>query len=493
VTIPLEQLLAGAGALILLSILGSKVSGRAGLPALVLFLLVGILAGSEGIGGIEFDVPLVAQSLGIVALAYILFSGGLDTDWSAVRPVLGPGILLSTLAVVLTAVVMGVAASLVLGLPLLHGLLLGAIVSSTDAAAVFSVMRSRGVGLRERLRRVLELESGSNDPMAIFLTIGLITLIVDPATPGLSLVPLFLQQMAFGAAVGLVLGRIAVPAINRLNLAYDGLYPVFTLALVAVVYGSSTIVGGNGFLAVYLTGLVMGNQHFIHKRSIMRFHDGLGWLMQITMFITLGLLVFPSELLPIAWTGLALALVLIFVARPLSVFATLWFSRLTKPEIALVSWVGLRGAVPIILATYPLVMNVPNAGIIFNVVFFIVVLSVLLQGPTIPTVARLLGVDEPHRSRLRYPIEFEQMADMDSDLVEIIVPPGSFVIDKKILELGLPDQALVVLVSREGQFLVPRGATTLLEDDRLLLLADEASLEEVRRIVGVGERRAAPR
>jgi len=485
---PLENLLAGAGALILLSIMASKVSGRAGLPALVLFLLVGILAGSEGFGGIEFDDSLFAQSLGIVALAYILFSGGLDTEWRAVRPVLGPGILLSTVAVILTAVTMGVAASLILGLPLLHGMLLGAIVSSTDAAAVFSVMRSRGVGLGERLRRVLELESGSNDPMAIFLTIGLITLIVEPNTSWLSLVPLFVQQMAFGAAVGLLIGRLAVPAINRLNLAYDGLYPVFTLALVAVVYGLSSIVGGNGFLAVYLAGLVMGNRHFIHKRSIMRFHDGLGWLMQITMFIALGLLVFPSGLLPIAWTGLALAVVLIFVARPLSVFATLWFTRLSKAEIALISWVGLRGAVPIILATYPLVMNVPNADILFNIVFFIVVLSVLLQGPTIPTVARLLNVDAPQKTRLRFPIEFEQTADMDSDLVEMTVPSGSPIVDKKILELGLPEEALVVLVSREGQFLVPRGSTTLREGDRLLLLADDTSLHEVRRIVGVGER-----
>jgi potassium/hydrogen antiporter len=385
---------------------------------------------------------------------------------------------------------MGLAATLVLGLPPLHGLLLGAIVSSTDAAAVFSVMRSRGVGLEERLRRVLELESGSNDPMAIFLTIGLITLIVAPATPVVSLVPLFVQQMAFGAAIGAAMGWLMVQAINRLNLAYDGLYPVFTLATVALVYGAAALVGGNGFLAVYLTGVVMGNRHFIHKRSIMRFHDGLAWLMQITMFIALGLLVFPSDLLPIALSGLALALVLIFVARPLSVFATLWFSRLTKAEIALVSWVGLRGAVPIILATYPLVMNVPNADQLFNVVFFIVVLSVLLQGLTIPRVAKLLGVDEPHRPTLRYPLEFEQSADLDSDLVEVVVPPGSPAAHRKILELGLPEEALVVLVSREGRFLVPRGATTVLEGDRLLLLADRESLAEVERVVS---RAAEPR
>ena len=481
--LPLEHLLVGAGVLVLLSIVASKVSGRVGLPALILFLLVGMLAGSEGIGGIEFDDPLLAQSLGVVALAFILFSGGLDTEWRAVRPVLGPGVALATVAVVLTAATVGVASMWVLGLPLLHGLLLGAIVSSTDAAAVFSVMRSRGLGLKDRLRRVLELESGSTDPMAVFLTIGLITLIVEPNATAAGLVPMFVQQMLFGAVLGLGIGWLAVSVINRLDLSYDGLYPVFTLALVVLVYGATTLVGGNGFLAVYVAGLVMGNRHFIHKRSIMRFHDGLAWLMQIAMFLTLGLLVFPSELVAIAPAGFALALVLIFVARPLSVFATLRFSRLTTRETALVSWVGLRGAVPIILATFPLVMGVPDAGPLFDVVFFIVVLSVLLQGPTIPWVARLLGVDEPQPQKMRYPLEFEQTADLDSNLVEVVVPAGSSVAGKRILELPLPDAVLVVLVSRGGRFLVPRGATHLADGDRLLLLADEAGLTEVERLL----------
>lgn len=481
--LPLEQLLVGAAVLVLLSIVASKVSGRIGLPALILFLLVGMLAGSEGLGGIEFDDPLLAQSLGIVALAFILFSGGLDTEWRAVRPILGPGVALATIGVVLTAVTVGVAGMLVLGLPPLHGLLLGAIVSSTDAAAVFSVMRSRGLGLKERLRRVLELESGSNDPMAVFLTIGLITLIVEPGATAVGLLPMFVQQMLFGAALGLGLGWLAVSAINRLDLAYDGLYPVFTLALVVLVYGAATLVGGNGFLAVYLAGLVMGNRHFIHKRSITRFHDGLAWLMQIAMFLTLGLLVFPSDLAAIAPAGFALALVLIFVARPLSVFATLWPSRLSPRETALVSWVGLRGAVPIILATFPLVMGVPDAGPLFDVVFFIVVSSVLLQGPTIPWVARLLRVDEPQPPRLRYPLEFEQTADLDSNLVEVVVPDDSAVAGKMILDLPLPESVLVVLVSRGGRFLVPRGATHLAGGDRLLLLADEPSLAEVERIL----------
>ena len=483
---PLEQMLAGAGLLILFSIMASKVSDRAGMPALILFLLIGMLAGSEGIGGVEFDDPLLAQSLGIVALAYILFSGGLDTDWRSVRPVLGPGVVLSTIAVVLTAVIMGVAATLFLGLPWLHGLLLGAIVSSTDAAAVFSAMRSRGIGLKRRLRRILELESGSNDPVAIFLTIGIITLIVQPSASAVSLLPMFVQQMVFGAVIGAGLGRLMVPAMNHLNLGYDGLYAVFTLATVALVYGTATLVGGNGFLAVYLAGLVMGSHHFIHKRSIMRFHDGLAWLMQITMFLTLGLLVYPSALLSIAVPGVALALVLILVARPLSVFVSLWFTSLTRAEIALVAWVGLRGAVPIILATYPLVMNVANAPLLFNVVFFTVVLSALLQGPTIAPVARRLGVDEPHDPKPRYPLEFEQTAGLGSDLHEVVVPAGSAAAERPILELGLPDDALVVLISRGGQFIVPRGATPVLERDRLLVLTDDAGLAEVRRVLEPG-------
>lgn len=481
---PIEQILLASGILLLFSILASKASGRLGLPALILFLLVGMIAGSEGLGGIAFDNPFLAQSLGVIALAFILFSGGLDTDWQAIRPNLGIGIALSTVAVLLTALTMGLAASILLRISLLQGLLLGAIVSSTDAAAVFSVMRSRGTGLKDRIKRILELESGSNDPMAIFLTIGLIALIMNPAASTFALVGMFAQQMLFGAAIGIVLGYLMIVVINRLNLAYDGLYPVFTLAIVMVIYGIAAWIGGNGFLAVYLAGLIMGNHEFVHKRSIKRFHDGIGWLMQITMFITLGLLVFPSQLFQIAGVGLLLALILIFVARPLGVMLTLWFTRLRLSEKAIISWVGLRGAVPIILATYPLVTRVPDADLIFNVVFFIVVTSVLLQGPLIPVVARWLKVDEVEITSPRYPIEFEQTANLDGDLVEIVVPEGSSVISKKILELGLPDDVLIVLLSREKKFLVPRGVTALQAKDRLLVLADAHGLLEAKRIVG---------
>jgi potassium/hydrogen antiporter len=486
VSASLEVWLIAAGALILASVLASKVSGRAGLPSLVLFLLVGMLAGSEGLGGIEFDDPVLAQYIGVVALAFILFAGGLDTEWRSVRSVLGAGLALSTLAVIATAVVMGAAAVLLLGLSWLQGLLLGALVSSTDAAAVFSVMRSRGIGLRDRVRRVLELESGSNDPMALFLTIGIIGLLVDPGSSPIGLVPLFVQQMLVGALVGVGLGRLTVAVINRLDLAYDGLYPVFTFALVALVYGVATLLGGNGFLAVYLAGVNMARYHFIHKRSITRFHDGVAWLMQIAMFLILGLLVFPSRLPAVSLAGLGLAFVLVFVARPIGVFATLWWTGLRRGEIALISWVGLRGAVPIILATYPLVWNVPNAALMFDVVFFVVLISVLVQGPTIPWVARLLRVDEPETPKTRYPIEFEQTANLDSDLTELIVPEHSPASGRKILELGLPENALVVLLGRDGQFLVPRGATVLQDGDRLLLLTDALGLAEVERLLKAG-------
>jgi cell volume regulation protein A len=482
VTVSVDQSLVAAGVLLLIAILASKASSRLGLPALLLFLLVGILAGSEGVGGIEFSDAGAAQALGVVALAFILFSGGLDSSWPSIRPVLWHGLSLSTVAVVLTAASVALFAAWLLDVTLLEGLLLGAIVSSTDAAAVFSVMRSRGAGLRDQIKRILELESGSNDPMAIFLTVGIIGMMLRPESSVLSLLPMFLVQMLLGALVGLALGWLMVGTINKIDLAYDGLYSVLSLAIVMVSYGLCAVIGGNGFLSVYVTGLYMGNHDFIHKRSIRRFHDGLAWLMQIAMFVTLGLLVFPSQLAPVAWTGLAVSVFLIFVARPLGVFTALLPFRMTVREKGLISWVGLRGAVPIILATYPLVQNVPRADTLFNLVFFIVLMSVLLQGPLIPVVARWLGVDAPlDEDRRRYPLELDQTADLDSDLVEVPVPQGSPAVDRAIVELRLPEAALVVLISREDRFIVPRGGTVLREGDRLLVLADERSLVEVRR------------
>jgi len=333
----LEYILAGGGLLLLLSVLASKASTRFGVPALLLFLLIGMLAGSDGPGGIPFDNAYLAQSLGVVALAFILFSGGLDTHWPSVRPALWSALALSTLGVCVSAILIGGFAVVVFGFTLLEGVLLGAIVSSTDAAAVFSVLRTRGVRLHGQIEPLLELESGSNDPMAVFLTLGLVRVLTEPSASLLDLVPTFVLQMGIGAAFGYGLGRLAPVAINRVRLHVEGLYPVLSVALVLLVYGATASLGGNGFLAVYIAALVLGNHDFVHKRSILRFHDGLAWLMQIAMFLSLGLLVFPSRLVPVISAALLAALFLIFVARPVSVFVSLMRAPLSTAAKLMVS------------------------------------------------------------------------------------------------------------------------------------------------------------
>ncbi len=348
---PIEVLLLIAGGLFIVSVLASKLSGLLGLPALVIFLAIGMLAGSDGPGGIYFDNAALAQAVGVTALAFIIFSGGLDTPLSRIRPVVAAGLVLSTLGVALTAAAVGLFAAWVLDLPLAVGLLMGAVVSSTDAAAVFSILRSKSSRLTGDLEPLLELESGSNDPMAVILTVGLINVITSPDSSLLGLLGTLVVQLSVGALAGYLFGRGGVALINGLRLQQEGLYNVVTIALVALAYGGTQVIGGSGFLAVYIAGIVMGNSDFIHKNSLVRFHDGLAWLMQIAMFLTLGLLVFPSQLVAVAGASLAIAAFLILVARPLAVFVGLSFTRHTRREKLLVSWVGLRGATPIILAT----------------------------------------------------------------------------------------------------------------------------------------------
>lgn len=485
---PIENILLAAAILLLLSIIASKASGRLGIPALLLFLIIGMLAGSEGPGGIYFDDPWITQLVGVAALVFILFDGGLSTEWNMIRPVLARGLALSTLGVLITAVSVGLFATFVLDFSILEGLLLGSIVSSTDAAAVFSILRSRDVQLKGKLEPLLELESGSNDPMAVFLTVGITQWILNPSGSLLDLVPLFLRQMLLGGLLGFIFGRVTAALVNRMNLGYQGLYPVLTIALVMLTYGATTSIGGNGFLAVYLAGLIMRKNDFLHRRSIMRFHEGMAWLMQIGMFLVLGLLVFPSELLPIMGIGLLISVVLILVARPLSIFLTLLPTKLGIREKALVSWVGLRGAAPIILATFPLVAGINRSDTIFNLVFFIVLTSVLLQGTTIIPVARLLGVyGQAEPKKPLYPLEFIPAVSPDSGLVNVEVPASSGVVGKKIVDLHLPETALVVLVNKLDKFVIPSGGTILEAGDRMMVLADQESIEEVHSIFAAGK------
>lgn len=480
--IPIEQLLVGIAVFLCLGIIASKLAAQFGIPALLLFLAIGMLAGSDGPGGIHFDYPWQAQAVGVVALTLILYSGGLDTRRTDIRPVLYQGLALSTLGVTITALLVGWFASTFLGFSLLEGILLGAIISSTDAAAVMALLRGKGVNLRGRLKPLLELESGSNDPMAVFLTLGLIQLILKPETSALSLIPLFVLQMGIGALAGYLMGKLTVQIINRLRLEYDGLYPVVTLALALLTYGATASLGGNGFLAVYVAGVITGNSDFIHKRSLARFHDGLAWLMQIAMFLTLGLQVYPSRLPPIAGIGLLVAAFLILVARPLSVFVALLLARLGWREKVFVSWVGLRGAAPIVLATFPLLDGLEKADTIFHLVFFITLTSVLLQGTLIVPAARWLKVYRAEPYKPRSPLAFVMDdSKISNDLQEMLVPENSPVIGKQILDLNLPGGVLIVLIGRSGEMIVPNGGTVVQAGDTLLLLAQHDTAEAINR------------
>lgn len=479
-----ENILLGIAILLFLSILVSKGFGRLGIPALVLFLGVGMLAGSDGLGGIYFDDAATAQSLGTVCLMLILFSGGLDTNWTTARPVLWRSLSLSTAGVLITAVLVGYFAHWILGFSLLEGILLGAIVSSTDAAAVFSILRMGNVGLKNRLRPTLELESGSNDPMAYFLTVSFTFLLTNPEGSIWQLVPMFLLQMSLGAAVGLGMGYTMAVIINRIKLSQEGLYPALTIAMVLFSYAFTSLVGGNGFLAVYIAAVILGNRNFIHKRSLTRFYDGVAWLAQILLFLTLGLLVFPSQTIPVLGAGLLVSLFLIFVARPVSVFICLYFFKTELRDKIFVSWVGLRGAVPIVFATFPLLAGIEKSGMIFNIVFFIVLTSALLQGTTLQLVARWLGLSENDDAPKRIQLGEDLGYNTQNELVELKLPKGSAAIGRPLVDLQLPKSSLIVLIDRGGKFVTPTGSTMLEANDKLMVMVEkEDEIAAVRKVL----------
>jgi potassium/hydrogen antiporter len=464
----------------------SKTSFKLGIPVLIFFLGIGMLAGSEGIGGIEFDDPKLTQVLGIIALNFILFSGGMETKWESIRPVIWRGVSLSTIGVLLTAATIGIFVHLVTDLTILEGLLLGSIVSATDAAAVFSILRTRNIGLKGNIRPLLELESGSNDPMAYILTISFTYLIANgDATIG-KLIFRFIIEMTIGGLLGISLGWLMGYLINKVALETEGLYPVLIMAMIFFTFSITDLAGGNGFLAVYLSALVLGNTNFLHKKSIIRFYDGQAWLMQIIMFLTLGLLVFPSRITPIAGTGILIALVLIFIARPVGVFISLSFFKMRLREKLFISWVGLRGAVPIVFATYPLIAGIAKADLIFDLVFFISASSVLLQGSALPLVAKWLKVTVPQKAKRITEYDMEVYDTVKSELVELILPGNSPAVGRPIVKLKIPKSALIVLLVRDGKYIQPNGSTILEENDKLLLLANnKTALHEIYQVLGV--------
>lgn len=479
-TLTIENILLVGSILLFISILAGKTSYRFGVPTLIFFLIVGMLAGSEGIGKIQFDSPVTAQFIGVLALNFILFSGGLDTKWESIKPVLGRGMMLSTFGVLLTTMAVGAFVWLVTSFSFLEGLLLGAIVSSTDAAAVFSILRAKSVGLKKNLRPTLELESGSNDPMAYFLTLTLTGLVLAPDQNLLSVIPFFLKQIILGGLIGLGMGKLSVLVINKIKLDFEGLYPVLVIALMGFTFAFTDSIGGNGFLAIYLASVFIGNHDVIHKKTIMRFFDGFAWLMQIVLFLTLGLLVFPKQIIPVVGIGLLISVFMILVARPLSVYASLAFFGLKNREKLFISWVGLRGAVPIVFATYPLIAGVEKANMIFNIVFFISVTSVLLQGTTLPLMAKWLHVSVPEKAKRRTPLDIELSDNIKTELAEILVPTENAAVGKAIVELGFPKTAIIAMIRRDGKYITPNGSTVLQPMDMLIVLAEnEEGLEEV--------------
>ncbi|NDV81380.1 potassium/proton antiporter [Bacteroides sp. 51] len=473
-----ENILLVGSVLLFASIVVSKTGYRFGVPALLLFLVVGMFFGSDGLG-LQFNNASEAQFIGMVALSVILFSGGMDTKFAEIKPILAPGIVLSTLGVFLTAIFTGLFIWFITGmsftniqLPILTSLLLAATMSSTDSASVFAILRSQKMNLKHNLRPMLELESGSNDPMAYMMTIVLIQVI---QTSGMHLGTIFvsfLVQFVVGAGAGYILGKLAIKMLNKLEIDNQALYPILLLAFVFFTFSFTDRIHGNGYLAVYIAGIMVGNNKIPFRKDTAMMMDGLSWLCQIVMFLSLGLLVNPHELLDVALVASLIGIFMIIIGRPLSVFISLLpFKKINLRSKLFVSWVGLRGAVPIIFATYPVVSGIEGANIIFNIVFFITILSLIIQGTTIPFVAKLLNLSTPmEKTGNDFGVELPE--EIDSNLSDMTITQEMLDEADTLKDMDLPKGTLVMIVKREEEFLIPNGSLKLHVGDKLLLISE---------------------
>lgn len=467
--------------LFFVSILVSKAGGKLGVPALLLFLCVGMLFGTDGLG-IHFDSIQTAQTVSTIALCIILFSGGMDTKIDDVKPVVAPGLTLATLGVFLTALLTGAVVwfvfdktSLGSAMGVMSALLLASTMSSTDSASVFSILRSKGLNLKNNIRPVLELESGSNDPMAYVMTLTFISLVLSPDNPRYDLALLnVVSQLIIGTVLGFLLGKLIVKIINRINIDNIALYPILVLSSCVFIFSITNYLHGNSYLAVYLGGLVIGNAKLVHKRSIRNFFDGLSWLSQLSMFLTLGLLVNPSELKPLIIPGLIVSFVMIFVARPVSVFISMIpFRKFQFRDKLFISWVGLRGAVPIIFAIMCRAANVPHGDDIFNIVFICTLVSLIVQGTTISLAANKLHLSEPPEKKdALEDFDFEFSEEIKSATSEFEITDKILANGDRLMDLSMPEKTLVIMIKRGEQYFVPTGKTTLFKKDKLLVISD---------------------
>jgi cell volume regulation protein A len=471
------ELILVAAALLAAGIGASLLASRIRLPGLLLFLAVGMAIGSDGLGWIDFNNYELARTIGVVALALILFEGGLSAGLGEIRPVLRASLSLAILGTIGTAVICGFAASWLFDLSTLEGMLLGAIISSTDGAAIFALLREST--LRRRLARTLEGEAGFNDPVAVLLVIGFIEWTQQDDYGVLDMALLFVREMGIGAGVGLAVGWLALRALRRTRLASPGLYPVATLSTAGLAFGGAATLHGSGFLAVYLAGLMLGSARIPAKQTVTVFHEGLGWVAQITMFLALGLLVFPSQLGEVWLEGTALALVLVFVARPLTAALATAFENFTAGERIVLGWAGLRGAVPVVLATFPVIEGLDEDRTFFNIVFFAVVISTLLQGTTVEWLARKLGVTTSEPALPRPLVETGTVRRLGAEIVEYPVGPDDAIVGQLVRELGLPRDALLSVIVRGEEALLPRGSTRIEAADRLHVMVREEVAEDM--------------
>lgn len=480
-----ENILLIGSVLIFSSIIISKTGYRFGIPTLLLFLLVGMLFGSDGLG-LQFNSARDAQFIGMMAMSIILFSGGMDTKYQDIKPVLKPGIVLSTVGVLLTTVLTGVFIYFLSGLThtnieltMMASLLLAATMSSTDSASVFSLLRSQRMNLKENLRPMLELESGSNDPMAYMLTIVLIQIISSGSELSLAVVGRdLLVQFLIGGSVGYAFGRFAVWLVNRINLSNSSLYPILLLSIVFATFTITDLLKGNGYLAVYIAGVIVGNARLVYRKEINTFMNGLTWLFQIIMFLSLGLLVNPHEMLDIAAVALLIGLFMIVIARPVSVFACLLpFRNISNKARLFVSWVGLRGAVPIIFATYPVIAGIEGSQQLFNIVFFITLLSLVVQGMSISSFARWLHLDLPEEKEgNEFGVELPD--EIDTKLEDMTLTPEMLAGGNRLKDMNIPKGSLVMLVKRGNEFIIPNGQVELHAGDKLLFISENKDVKE---------------
>jgi len=463
--------------LLLVGVLTTKFSSRLGMPALVLFIAVGMVVSRF----IYYDNAFVTQIVGIFALIVILFEGGMQTKFDDIKPVMGSALSLATVGVLITTFVVGICSKYILGVDWAEGFLFGAIVGSTDAAAVFSVLG--GKNIRKRITSTLEAESGSNDPMAVFLTISLIEWIQNPDQSMWAMLFSFIWEMGLGLILGIAIGKLAVYVINNINFDSSGLYPVMALGFVVLSYGATSMLHGSGLLAVYVTAIVMGNFDLAYGRSILHFNQGFAWMMQITMFVLLGLLVFPAKIPEIIWPALALSVILMVVARPLGVFVSTLFTKFSVKEKVLISWAGLRGAVPIVLATYPLMAKLENGHLFFNVVFFVVLTSAVIQGATISPLAKKLGLAGEIKPSHPSLLELTALGKTKSEINHLEVNSSMDIAGKEIIELDLPEDILFTAIIRNEQIITPRGNTRIEAGDTLYVLSPKAKRKQLKSIL----------